>query len=133
MPSCARSTGPSSSLVPGFPLTHPDHAWLVRTLADLSGLGRGSIALGVYARAAVHAPRGTEPNVPAGSQLVRPAVFEPVAVGLRRPHREVARDPPLRLAAPAPRDARKPAARPSSLRGRFRVDRLGAGLTSTSA
>ena len=73
-------------LVPGFPLTHPDHAWLVRTLvSDLkSDTGRGSYPIGLYGEQPYTRRVGTEPNVPAWLiQLVGPAVFEPVAVGLR--------------------------------------------------
>ena len=73
-------------LVPGFPLTHPDHAWLVRTLvSDLkSDTGRGSYPIGLYGEQPYTRRVGTEPNVPAWlTELVGPAVFEPVAVGLR--------------------------------------------------
>ena len=78
--------GADSVLVPGFPLSHPDHAWLVRTLvSDLkSDTGRGSYPIGLYGEQPYTRRVGTEPNVPAWLiQLVGPAVFEPVAVGLR--------------------------------------------------
>ena len=122
-------------LVPGFPLTHPDHAWLVRTLvSDLkSDTGRGSYPIGLYGEQPYTRRVGTEPTFPPGSYSSLGRRSSSPSPWGSRPHREVARDPPLRLAAPAPRDATKPAARPPSLRGRFRVDRLGAGLTSTAA
>jgi len=73
-------------LLPGFPLSHPDHDWLVRTLvSDLkSDTGRGSYPIGLYGEQPYTRRVGTEPNVPAWlTELVGPAVFEPVAVGLR--------------------------------------------------
>ena len=39
-----RSTGADVVLVPGFPLSHPDHDWLVRTLVA-GALGRWRVAL----------------------------------------------------------------------------------------
>ena len=57
-------------LVPGFPLSHPDHEWLVRTLAA-DGLGRRRI--GALRRAAVHAPSRREPQVPAWVSRTRAA------------------------------------------------------------
>ena len=73
MPSCARSTGADTSLVPGFPLTHPDHAWLVRRL-----LGRRPRLLAVSAAMRSSRTRAarTEPN-PAWLTAVGPAVSSP--------------------------------------------------------
>ena len=81
-------------LVPGSPLSHPDHAWLNGLLASRVP----PEALGLYAEQPYTLrQRGT----PFARVDARPA----------RPPREVARDPRIPLAAPAPRDAAKPASR----------------------
>jgi len=73
-------------LVPGFPLTHPDHEWLVRTLvSDFqpdTGLGPGRTRL--YSEQPYTRRVGMQPHLPAWlAELVGRAVFEPVPVGLR--------------------------------------------------
>ena len=56
-----------------------------RLVSDLkSDTGRGSYPIGLYGEQPYTRRVGTEPNVPAWLiELVGPAVFEPVAVGLR--------------------------------------------------
>lgn len=70
-------------LLPGFPLTHPDHEWLVRTLgaAHLGGRGR----LGLYAEQPYTRREGGEPQVSAWLTAVvgGPSVFAPVRTRLR--------------------------------------------------
>jgi LmbE family N-acetylglucosaminyl deacetylase len=69
-------------LLPGSPLSHPDHEWLVRTVAD-APLGAGR--LGLYAEQPYAARAGGTPGtapwleVGLGVKLV----FEPVRVGIR--------------------------------------------------
>ena len=122
-----RSGTPSSAvadaelvLLPGLPLTHPDHAWLARTSRRRARSPRRPLR-----RAAVHAPRG-RPAARAGpSRRERRVRAGPLDAA--RPAREVAGDPLLPLAAPPARDAAKPPGRPASLRPRPRVGRVGAG------
>jgi LmbE family N-acetylglucosaminyl deacetylase len=73
-------------LLPGFPLSHPDHEWLVRTLvsdfkSDTScGIGR----IGLYAEQPYTRRVGGQPHVPAFlADLVGRAAFEPVRAPLR--------------------------------------------------
>jgi LmbE family N-acetylglucosaminyl deacetylase len=69
-------------LLPGSPLTHPDHEWLVRTVADAS-LGAGR--LGFYAEqpytARAGGALGTAPWLEVG--LGAKLAFEPIQVGIR--------------------------------------------------
>jgi LmbE family N-acetylglucosaminyl deacetylase len=69
------------ALVPGFPLTHPDHEWLVRTLTA-DGLDGHELAL--YAEQPYTRRDGVEPQLPAWvSDLVGTAsAFEPVRTQL---------------------------------------------------
>ena len=119
-------------LVPGFPLTHPDHDWLVRTLvASDARLVAGS-------RSTPSSPTRAAPARAGGAALGlgRPGRRGGVRAGpvaAARPAREMARDPAVPLAAPAARDAPEPAARPAPLRPRSRVGRPSPGLTSTAA
>lgn len=78
--------GTDLALVPGFPLTHPDHVSLVRTLAG--GLGGRRVAL--YAEQPYTRRAGTEPRVP---DWVSEAVDGPSAfVSLRaRPRDRIAK------------------------------------------
>lgn len=66
--------GADHVLIPGFPLTHPDHAWLVRTLAgDVDGC-----RLGLYAEQPYTRREGVDPQVPAATAeaLGAPSGFE---------------------------------------------------------
>lgn len=69
-------------LLPGFPLTHPDHEWLARTLGAgaVAGCGR----LGVYAEQPYTRREGREPEVPASvAGAMGGSVFAPVRARLR--------------------------------------------------
>ena len=72
-----RLTGRDLALVPGSPLTHPDHEWLVLTLAR-GRLGCGRIAL--YAEQPYTRRAGDEPRVPGwvSEALGGGSEFEPV-------------------------------------------------------
>ena len=74
--------GADLALVPGSPLTHPDHEWLVRTLAA-GGLGCGRIAL--YAEQPYTRRVGDEPRVPiwVPEAVSGRSEFEPVRTKLR--------------------------------------------------
>jgi LmbE family N-acetylglucosaminyl deacetylase len=61
-------------LVPGFPLAHPDHAWISKLLADRVG---ASARAGRYAEALYVAREGTE--VPHDFQRVRTSVRDRLA------------------------------------------------------
>ena len=70
-------------LLPGFPLTHPDHAWLARTLGAGDVVGRGR--LGLYAEQPYTRREHTEPQVSewvTGAVGDRP-VFAPMRPRLR--------------------------------------------------
>ena len=70
-------------LLPGFPLSHPDHEWLVRALGagDVAARGR----LGLYAEQPYTRREGREPQVTAWVTGVvgGPSVFAPVRARLR--------------------------------------------------
>ncbi len=113
--------GASAVLLPGFPLSHPDHEWLMRTLATaLDGHRTSFYAEQPYTRRA-----GTEPDLPEWvARRVRSADLRAGPHGAARPAREVVGDPVLRLAAPVARDAQEPATWPAPLRGCSRMGRL---------
>jgi LmbE family N-acetylglucosaminyl deacetylase len=68
-------------LLPGSPLTHPDHAWLVRTLVA-DGLAPGSVAL--YAEQPYTRRAGEEPSASAWlSSAVGASTFAPLVARLR--------------------------------------------------
>jgi hypothetical protein len=69
-------------LLPGFPLTHPDHEWLMRTLAG-GGLDRRKLAL--YAEQPYTRRVGAGPLVPAwvSEAVGRVSAFEPVRTQTR--------------------------------------------------
>jgi LmbE family N-acetylglucosaminyl deacetylase len=74
--------GADAALVPGFPLSHPDHEWLVRTLAE----GRfGCRRLGLYAEQpyAHRAGRGTEAPEWVAVALGGRASFSPLRASAR--------------------------------------------------
>jgi LmbE family N-acetylglucosaminyl deacetylase len=54
--------GPDEVLLPGFPLSHPDHEWLVRLLADRAA---GARRLSFYAEHPYAWRSGGEPTAPA--------------------------------------------------------------------
>jgi LmbE family N-acetylglucosaminyl deacetylase len=70
-------------LLPGFPLTHPDHEWLVRAIGadDVAARGR----LGLYAEQPYTRREGGEPQVAAwvAGVVGDPSVFAPVRARLR--------------------------------------------------
>lgn len=78
----AAAEGADLLLVPGFPLTHPDHEWLVRTLA---GGGLESRRIALYAEQPYTRRAGEEPRVPVwvSEALGTRAAFEPVPTALR--------------------------------------------------
>ena len=78
-PCRARFDGADLVLLPGSPLTHPDHEWLARTLSVRSTPGRA------LRRAAVHPAVRSRAGVPdVGRRAVGGhLIFEPVAVGSR--------------------------------------------------
>ena len=119
-------------LVPGSPLTHADHEWLVLTLAA-GGLDAGRVAL--YAEQPYTRREGVDPSVP-------PWIASALggAVGVRAgpdaaagPSRQVARNPWIQLAALPARDAEEPPAGTAPLCPRSRMGRPPPGLTSTTA
>jgi LmbE family N-acetylglucosaminyl deacetylase len=73
--------GADTVLVPGSPLTHPDHEWLVLTLAG--ALDRSRLQL--YAEQPYTRRTGAQPRVPDGlvDALGGQATFEPVRTRLR--------------------------------------------------
>jgi LmbE family N-acetylglucosaminyl deacetylase len=73
-------------LLPGFPLSHPDHDWLARTLVSdfTSDTSRGAGRIGLYAEQPYTRRVGGRPHVPAVlADLVGPAAFEPVRAPVR--------------------------------------------------
>ncbi|MCZ7589037.1 MAG: hypothetical protein M5U27_09335 [Gaiella sp.] len=73
-------------LLPGFPLSHPDHSWLVRRLvSDLkSDTSRGAGGMGLYGEQPYTRRVGERPHVHAWlTQLFGQAAFEPLPLGLR--------------------------------------------------
>ena len=67
-------------LLPGSPLSHPDHEWLVQTLVA-DGLDRGSVAL--YAEQPYTRRAGTGPQAPPWlASAVGPSAFAPVPARL---------------------------------------------------
>lgn len=76
----AAAAGASTLLLPGFPLSHPDHDWLVRTLATELDAPRTAL----YAEQPYTRRAGVEPSL-----TDRPAetfggrAFAPVATGVR--------------------------------------------------
>ena len=71
-------------LLPGSPLSHPDHEWLVRTLVA-DGLDRGSVAL--YAEQPYTRRAGAGPQAPPWlASAVGPSTFAPVPARLRDRH-----------------------------------------------
>ena len=78
----AALVGADAVLLPGSPLTHPDHAWLVRALAETP-----LPVVGLYAEQPYTRKEGVAPSAPSWLEgTLGPAVFEPVAVGLRDRH-----------------------------------------------
>jgi LmbE family N-acetylglucosaminyl deacetylase len=78
-------------LLPGFPLSHPDHDWLVRTLVSdfKSDTRLSSGPIGLYGEQPYTRRAGTRPHVHAWlAELVGPAVFERIPV---RPRDRVAK------------------------------------------
>jgi LmbE family N-acetylglucosaminyl deacetylase len=76
----ARCEGAENVLLPGSPLSHPDHDWLVRVLLGSEPPAR----LGFYAEQPYTRRAGAEPGLPdwlEGTVGQRP--FETVALGLR--------------------------------------------------
>lgn len=79
-----RAVGPAVAgadlvLLPGFPLSHPDHEWLVRTLVSdfESDTRRHARRVGLYAEQPYTRRDGGEPRVPASlSGLVAGARFQ---------------------------------------------------------
>jgi len=72
--------GADAVLLPGFPLTHPDHEWLLRTLVSdfESDTTRGARGFGLYAEQPYTRRVGGRPEVPAWlAGLVGDAPFEP--------------------------------------------------------
>ena len=68
-------------LLPGSPLSHPDHEWLVRTLVA-DGLDRGSVAL--YAEQPYTRRAGAGPQAPPWlASAVGASTFAPVPARLR--------------------------------------------------
>ena len=89
-PSSAAARRGELVLLPGFPLTHPDHAWLVRTLDD----GAGRSPHRALRRAALHAARRDANRTSAWvAERSVGGAFEPVPDGAARPAREVVGDP----------------------------------------
>jgi LmbE family N-acetylglucosaminyl deacetylase len=75
----AALVGADAVLLPGSPLTHPDHAWLVRALA-----GTRLPVVGLYAEQPYTRKEGAAPAAPAWLEdLLGRADFEPVGAGLR--------------------------------------------------
>ena len=71
-------------LVPGSPLSHPDHDWLVRALVA-EGLDRSSVAL--YAEQPYTRRTGAAPQAPAWlTEAIGAARFAPVPARLRDRH-----------------------------------------------
>ena len=113
----ARLDGADSVLLPGHPLSHPDHAWLVAALEPValdSSVGR--YAEQPYTRRSEPAPT-----------LVRARPHSASGSG-----REVAGRARVRLAAPTPRDAQKPDARGARDRVHGRGDLLAGGYAAAS-
>ena len=74
--------GADAVFLPGSPLTHPDHAWLVRALA-----GTPLRVVGLYAEQPYTRKEGAVPAAPSWlEETLGPAVFEPVQAGLRDHH-----------------------------------------------
>ena len=77
----ARADRADALLVPAFPLSHPDHAWLARVLAG----GRyGCCRLGLYAEEP-YTRRGSDPTIPGWIMeiLEEEVDFNPVSAALR--------------------------------------------------
>ena len=75
----AALAGADAVLLPGSPLTHPDHAWLVRVVVE-APLPRA----GLYAEQPYTRKAGDEPAVPSWlGNALGSAEFEPVTTGLR--------------------------------------------------
>jgi LmbE family N-acetylglucosaminyl deacetylase len=74
--------GAETVLLPGFPLNHPDHAWLVRALAG-RGLGGGRV--GLYAEQPYARRAGTAPRAPSWAEdaIGGRVSFAPVPSGVR--------------------------------------------------
>jgi LmbE family N-acetylglucosaminyl deacetylase len=71
--------GAGAVLLPGSPLGHPDHEWLVRALA-----GQLPGAVGLYAEQPYTRRAGGGARIPEWlEERLGPATFEPVAVGVR--------------------------------------------------
>ena len=78
----AALAGADSVLLPGYPLTHPDHAWLVRGVAETP-----LRAVGLYAEQPYTRKEGAVPAAPSWlEETLGHAVFEPVQAGLRERH-----------------------------------------------
>jgi LmbE family N-acetylglucosaminyl deacetylase len=71
--------GADAVLLPGSPLTHPDHVWLVRAIAETP-----LPAVGLYAEQPYTRKDGAAPAAPSWLEdALGPAGFEPVGAGLR--------------------------------------------------
>ena len=80
--SAAAAEGVDSLLLPGFPLSHPDHEWLGRALV---GARLGCRRLGLYVEQPYGRRTDDEPTVPAWAEkaLGAPPVFGGVSAGGR--------------------------------------------------
>jgi LmbE family N-acetylglucosaminyl deacetylase len=69
-------------LLPGFPLSHPDHEWLARALLESR---MGSRRLGLYVEQPYARRAEGDPRVPSWGEeaLGTPPVFEAVSAGVR--------------------------------------------------
>ena len=83
----ATLAGADLALLPGFPLSHPDHAWLVRTLAaanqasdSKSDTELDGARIALYAEQPYTRRTGTEPRAPdwVSDAVGAPSVFEHV-------------------------------------------------------
>jgi LmbE family N-acetylglucosaminyl deacetylase len=71
--------GAELALLPGSPLSHPDHEWLTRAL-----VGTLDVPVGLYAEQPYTLRSGREPRLPGWlAAAVGNRTFEPVAVGQR--------------------------------------------------
>lgn len=76
----ARGADAGAVLLPGYPLSHPDHEWLVRALAGARFSGR----VGLYAEQPYSQRADSGPRAPEWlGDAFGPLAFEHVSVGLR--------------------------------------------------
>ena len=124
----AVADGVDALLLPGFPLSHPDHDWLGRALV---GGRMGCRRLGIYVEQPYGRRTDDDPRVPSWAEAALGArpVFRAAPAGSTRPAREVESSPGVpKPTAPARHDA-KPAAR-AALPPLRRACRLGRTLGS---